>query len=466
MILSARIRPLFLFLLFAFCAQAEEVFTRTQVSLSDEYELLVDGQPVPIYIASQQYDGGAYFFANFDLSRPSKITVRSTHDLSEAQLLPERHLFKVSHEGTNELSFRAAKPFHAVVEWDDRTRPLILFANAPERDKPIPSDSTVVYFGPGRHEAGLITLHTGQTLYLAEGAVVCGGVKAEGDDITVCGRGILTGDGYERWHGPQGYVLLAQNCRNFRLRDITVAHSYSWTVVFKDCDGVDVDNLKVCASNMLNDDAVDICNSSHVRIRHSFLRCQDDNIAIKGLAPDNPQPCENISISHCEFWTDCANVFRIGYECDASVMRHIEARHIDVIHYARDYREPTDHWSNCIFWIQPAAGMTIEQCRFEDFRIHADGLDAILLEAKSFPDATGPGSDYQPYGKGGSARDMLFRNIRVEGRQGAFRGAVWLEGQSDEESISGIRLKGIRYFGRTIRPTSPEVTVKKHASFR
>lgn len=446
-------------------AYAEEIFTRTQVTESDEYQLFVNGEAIPIYIASQQYDGGAYFFANFTVDHASTITVRSTHDLTDASVLPSRHKFRIKHRGSHEFSFKARKSFHAVVEWDGRTRPLVLFANDPETDTPAPSDSHVLYYGPGRHEAGLIRLTSGQTLYLADGAVVCGGVLAEGDDITICGRGILTGDGYERWKGPAGHVLRANRCRNFTLRDITVAHSYSWTVVFTECDGVEVSGLKVCASNMLNDDAIDICNCSNVHIHHSFLRCQDDNFAIKGLAPDENRPCENIHIHDCECWTDCANVFRIGYECDAAYFRNIRAHDIDVLHYAREYREPTHHWSNCVFWVQPANGMSIDHCRFEHFRIHADGLNAILLEAKSCDDTTGPGSDYQPYGRGGTAHDLLFRDIRVDGLQENFTGPIWLEGRSEEESIRHIRLKDIRYFGRRITPDSPEVTIKDFASF-
>lgn len=42
-------------------------------------------------------------------------------------------------------------------------------------------------------------------------------------------------------------------------------------------------------------------------------RTQMEQIAIQGLARV-PRPCENILIEDGEFWTDVANVLRIGYE--------------------------------------------------------------------------------------------------------------------------------------------------------
>jgi len=79
---------------------------------------------------------------------------------------------------------------------------------------------------------------------------------------------------------------------------------------------------------MLNDDALDLVNTQNATVRNSFFRTQDDSIAIKGLA-EMPRPCENILIEDCEFWTDVANIFRIGYECETAGVRNIRARRLD-----------------------------------------------------------------------------------------------------------------------------------------
>ena len=47
-----------------------------------------------------------------------------------------------------------------------------------------------------------------QTLYLAGGAVVKGGVLAQGENIRIVGRGILDGSDYEWRKGPTPHVDL------------------------------------------------------------------------------------------------------------------------------------------------------------------------------------------------------------------------------------------------------------------
>ncbi len=141
------------------------------------------------------------------------------------------------------------------------------------------------------------------------------GACAKGKNITIRGRGVLGGEESPRFQGPGRYLLDCQDCQ-----DLTV--------------------------------------------RNCFFRTQDDSIAVKGLAK-LPRPCENILIEDCEFWTDVANIFRIGYECETAGMRNIRARNIDVLHYSKNYREPTNYWANAIIWLQPNQNMVMEDCHFE-----------------------------------------------------------------------------------------------------
>ena len=66
-----------------------------------------------------------------------------------------------------------------------------------------------VYKRQGEHnpENGLIRLGSNQTLYLAGGAVVNAGIEATGDNITICGRGILDGSDWEHNAGPTDYMI-------------------------------------------------------------------------------------------------------------------------------------------------------------------------------------------------------------------------------------------------------------------
>lgn len=79
--------------------------------------------------------------------------------------------------------------------------PLFIFADAPETDIPQRTDPNVIWF-----EAGKVTdigerylIKSGQTVYIPGGAYVKGTITAESaSDITIRGRGILSGLGYAR----------------------------------------------------------------------------------------------------------------------------------------------------------------------------------------------------------------------------------------------------------------------------
>ena len=83
-----------------------------------------------------------------------------------------------------------------------------------------------------------------------------------------------------------------------------------------------------------------------------------------------------------KFFEAVANIFRIGYECETDGMRNIRARNIDVLYYSKNYRQPTEYWTNAVIWLQPNQDMLMEDCHFEDIRIRSNGEDMITVMAK------------------------------------------------------------------------------------
>jgi len=426
-----------------------ELFRKTAPTQSGEYTVKVNGEVIPVYTAKAEYEGGIYYFASFDFENQAKVEVCSKASLDKVKILPSKYGFEPKHHGNAKISFKAEEPFRVSVERDGKVVPLLLFGNRPD-EKP-KADEDVTVLGPGCHDIPVTELSSGQTLYLEEGAVLRGAVIAKGDNITIAGKGIITGDGYEKWHGPASFPLYAENCHNLTVKDIIITNSWSWTFMMQNCNGVFVENIKICCSNILNDDAIDICNSRNVRIQNCFLRAQDDIFAIKGLNPDGSGKCENIYTENCEVWTDKANVYRIGYECDSEGMSDIYGKDIDVLHYSRDYRLPSDYWANAIFWIQPSNGMMIEDCHFEDFRVNASYNDIIMIQAKSglFQGPSVAGGQY--YTEAGSARNISFKNIFVTGDKSVFKGEIVVESYDDEHCVKDIEMENIVYFGETIR---------------
>lgn len=428
-------------------------------AVTGEYSVTVNGKPVDVYAAQSEFFEGDYYFASFDFSGKVTIGVTSPQSLERAEVQPGRFGVRVERSRPNAISLTADAPFRIALERNGRIKPLLLFGNALEIDAPRPGDSNVVYFPPGVHRPGKITLSSDQTLYLAAGAVVKGCVLAKGDNITIRGRGILGGEESPRFKGPGRYLLDCQDCRKLTVRDLTLRNPWSWTFVTWNCDGVVIDNVKLCGSRMINDDALDLVNTQNATVRNCFFRTQDDSIAIKGLAK-MPRPCENICIEGCEFWTDVANIFRIGYECETTGMRNIRVRNIDVLHYSKNYRSPTNYWANAIIWLQPNQDMVMENCHFEDIRVSSSGEDIIMLMAKPMSCHYGAYKNPAP----GSLRDCSFKNIQVFGESGGFRGLLYLLGASGKHSVSRLRFERLSYFGRPVTQDAPCVQIGPHVA--
>jgi hypothetical protein len=428
-------------------------------AISGDYTVTVNGRPVDVYAAQSQYFEGDYYFASFDFSGRAAIRVTSAQSLEKVQVQPTRFHVGVERSRPNEITLTADAPFRVSIERNGRIKPLLLFGNALETDAPRPGDPKVVSFAPGVHRPGKITLTEGQTLYLAGGAVVKGCVCAQGDNITIRGRGILAGEESPRFKGPGRFLLDCRDCRNIKVRDITLRNPWSWTFVTWNCDGVTIDNVKICGSRMINDDALDLVNTQHATVRNCFFRTQDDSIAIKGLARQ-PRPCANILIEDCVFWTDAANIFRIGYECETAGMRDITARNIDVLHYSKNYRPPTHYWTNAIIWLQPNQDMVLEKCHFADIRVRSSGEDIVMLMAKPMSCHYGAYQKPEP----GSLRDCSFKRIEVLGERGAFQGTLYLRGDSEKHNVCRLLFEGLTYFGRPVTKDAPCVQIGPHVA--
>lgn len=423
-------------------------FEGTKPITNKEYEVFVDGKAIPVYPAHGKYDGGVYYYASFDLDGEADVRVKTAGNFDDVKILPERFGIKPRHKGHDEIAFKAGEPFKVSIEREGKRYPLILFANTPT-SAPEPSDNVIV-LEPGVHE-GVYTLTSGQTLYMKEGAILHGAILAEGDDITVAGRGIVTGERYEKFKGPSRYIFYARNCHNLSVEGLTFTSPWEWTMMMLNCDGVEIDNVKLVCSNILNDDAFDICNTKNVTIKNSFARVEDDIFAIKGVDINGIQECENIHSENCQVWTDMANIWRIGYESDCAVMRNITAKDIDVLHYSHDYRAPEEYWANCIFWIQPSNNMMIEDCCFEDITINAEDNDIVFVDAvpsyTGGPSCAGKTSDGH-YTEAGDARNIVIRNVSVTGDESVFTGPVRIVAEEGGHTVTGITMENVCYFGK------------------
>jgi hypothetical protein len=421
-------------------------------ALSSDYVVAVNGKPIDVYLAKTQHHDKKYSFAYFNFSGKVEIRVTSSVSLSNIVILPESCGIIPSVKTTDLLVFTAEHPFKISIERDGENSPLLLFGNPLEENAPKLGDANVIYFGPGIHKPGKISLTSNQTLYVAGGAVVKGGIEAKGDNIRILGPGIIDGNDYSHAEGPTVYMLTLEKCNKVEVRDVILRGSWLYTIAPCGCNHVTIDNVKICGSRVDNDDGIDPINSNDVIIHDCFLRTDDDCIATKGITGYNKKSCENIMITDCSFWTDRANIFRIAFESEADTMQNITARNIDVLHCVEDNRTPETFWSNWIFYIQPSNGMPMSNLLFEDIRINATGNNNKLI--KILPMRCG--CDGEP---GLYVKDCVFRNIQITGKAGVQPGMIYVDGADAERPADNVTFENVRRFGTTVTGSSPDIMI-------
>lgn len=438
-----------------------------------DFEVTVNGKKIELYPVMQtfaegrmDYDGGHYEIGSFDSDAEVEVEIHSSRDLSRTTILPENA--EIEAERTvGSIRFRLKK--HGTYVFEPQTykdTPLILFFNEAEKNIPDRNDPKVKWFGPGEYSAGKIELHDGETLYLAPGAIVEGSLFAKGDDITVCGRGILTQRALER--KAIRFCLDFYHCRHLTLTGFVCADPCLWNVVLRDCRDVTIDNVKICGGRMINDDGIDVCNSSNVTIRNSFVRAQDDIITPKGFydeeglkvwdkeyiathfEPDR-RPVSNVLAENCVFWCDAANVFRIGYECIAAAMENITVRNCDIVHVSDVYRPQEHYWTNTVWYIQPDHRMPIRHLLFENLRIYVDVPDLVLMRLTPM--------ECPPWIGFGTISNCTFRNITVSGPSSTFKGPILIAGHDENSTVTGITFDHFIVFGKKVTADYPYLTL-------
>jgi len=331
----------------------------------------------------------------------------------------------------------------------DRT--LMIFANPPEINVPDPDDENVIYYGPGLHVVdgpdNMLTLKSGQTLYLAGGSLVTGIIRAEGaENIKIKGRGILHATGVAgRWpnerraivgwpaDAPQRHnQIVLMNCKGVEIEGIAMIDSPAWTVRIGHCEDLLIHNIKIIGYQM-NNDGVDICSSKNAVVRDSFIRCSDDCLVVKCLFDKTGANVgvENLEFNHCTIWADRASAIEIGHEECAPEVAHIRFTDIDILHQKEEtYGYHAIDITNTDF-------ADIHDILFEDIRIERC---ARMFGARVREGVFGR-SGYSE----GRIRDITVKNIRCDGNP-----HIFLAGRDGEHAVYDIRFEDIYVGGRPL----------------
>lgn len=419
---------------------------------STDYVVTADGKNVDVYsartldppFAGKKWDyGGPYSFANFDMAGKVVVKITSKRSLQGTIVRPASAGIVPTIEDDHTLTLRLDRPRKLSIEPDGRKGPLLLFANPMEENPPKPGAEDVVYFGPGVHKPGKIEIKSGQTLYLAGGAVVKGGIVATGDNINICGRGILDGSDWEWRKGPTPTVI-AIHGTNIEVNGITIRGASHWTIVPRHSRNVTVRNVKLCNSRVQNDDGINPCNSQDVLITDCFVRSDDDCVAMKGLTfNDNENNnVERIVVENSILWCDRARIFLLGHESRAEYMRQITLRNLDIIHFTMTP-----------FLFEPGEDMRLEQVTVENIRMHGEGQREFIRLRPVV-------NQYMRKQTPGHIADIRFENVTLTGKTGEY--LVQLIGADAEHRVKNVAFENLSVLGQILTANSENVQIGEY----
>lgn len=368
-------------------------------------------------------------------SKPVKVRIkRQGAPFGKVEVRPSAYNIRPKRIDGQTIELTLKSPSQKVsVEFDgDRDHNLFLIPDLPDDNRPAANEPNIIYYGAGEHNAGEISLKSGQRLYLDEGAVVYGRVVAnDAHDIAIEGRGILCGSRND--HNFTSRQVLAElvNCSDIRIEGIMMRSSPSWTVAAYGCKGLHIDNMKhICW--MRNSDGIDICGTSDVSIRNCFMRNYDDNISLKVMKWHSAY-VENITIEDCVFWADCAHNLLVGPESQVGyMMRGIRFSRCTLL----EGRETADPWRGMIAIMVSDEG-AFEDVTFEDITI--DNARGGMPFSVDF-------CRYETIGR--KAKHITLHNIDYWGEEPVPQSVI--RGLDQEHKVEDIKLHKIRINGTRI----------------
>ncbi len=318
---------------------------------SDRFTVTIDGHPTYFSHAAANY-----YFLNFDLKGKAKIVITAPSDdywAKGVEVQPWSLNIRPALKG-RAIAFTLTHPAKLSI-----SRPgdhlagaemLFVFANPPETDAPRPDAPKIRYYAPGVHHES-IDAHTGDTIYLAPGAVIFGSLNIwQVENVKVFGRGVIVYDGPQDpnddtgWKNqPNWHCIVMDNARNIEISGITcVVRSRTWMIQMKDSRFITFDNVKVIGGSdaNANQDGMDWLGGGDTVVRDVFIRAADDVFAMQGnwdgysheamIAPGHD--VTNITVENSVLSTSISNIVRAAWPEKIFNSANFTLRNSDVIH--------------------------------------------------------------------------------------------------------------------------------------
>lgn len=382
------------------------------VPQSSTLAVKVNGQEIPVN-DEKYFD---FQTAAFGLTGTAAVEISVNGPLQNCAVLPSRYKITPVVEG-QKITFAFSGPLKLVVQIDGQL-PLALIATPPEQDVPQPSDPGVLYFAPGIHNAGIIRPQSGQTVYLAPGALVKGRIEAKDvHHVTVKGRGVLD-SGRHSVRKEKTPGILFERCSEIKVEGIGLRGGTWWQSLYLASRNIEVSHMNLFGKTV-NTDGIDIDGVTNFTARDCFIRAEDDGFGWHAVdAKANGEiPTEETLAENCVIWnTGAGNGLRIGASMESPLFRNITFRNIDVLkHAGAAIRSDHSDWAWC------------KNIRFENFIDETPARTVEIVIAK-----TRYSNDNGYKDERGHFDGLHFVNLVSPG------GAIVLRGADEEHLIENV----------------------------
>lgn len=321
--------------------------TPPDVPTSKSYEVWVNGQEMFVGETSGRRFGN-YAFSTFDFTGSVTIKVKFKNNIRWVDIMPS--ILKIEHKTLDDHTFEFVldKPEKITLFTNnDRFNALHIITGRPEKNKPNATDKNVLYYTAGKtYDVGILDLTDNQTLYIEGGAKLRGMVRVRNaKNVKILGRGMIDGSINKQVKGDKENdpfrLIYLENATDVEINGITLFNSLRWTIHPKACTDLRIEKIRIFNWDF-GSDGIDLVSCKNVVITDSFLRTNDDCIAIKALSGERdsyyPNPrkenpdVKNIKVNKCVFWNmQYGNVFDIGFELRCNKISDLTFTDCDVL---------------------------------------------------------------------------------------------------------------------------------------
>lgn len=326
-------------------------------------------------------------FCYFDCSGEAQMSVTyNKGSIKSLKIRPLSYGIKAEITG-NKIIFPIKNGQNISVEVNgDIFHNLQVFPNSIELNKPIASDTNVIYYGPGFHQVGKVKLASNKTVYIAGGAVVQGSfLMSHVENVRILGHGILTqlaefpiekstGKSFPKGQVTRDDMLTVEYSKNVEINGpIVLPHKYS--VLVGQSNGVSIRNLKSFSSEGWGD-GIDIFCSTDILVDHVFMRNSDDCIAIYGHRWEYYGDVKNVTVQNSTLWADVAHPIIAGTHGDSDhpdVLEKMKFLNIDIL----NQHENQIDYQGCLS-LNPGDSNTIRDVLFDGIRVEEVSKGQLL----------------------------------------------------------------------------------------